>query len=301
MMSNDNKIAIGLDIGGTKIAGAAFDDAGNELAVVTLPTPNLYEVLVDTCHVVVKQVETQIRRRADTVGACAPYADDQVCSNVPSLIGKNLAADLSTKMGITVPLANDTHCAALAEATEGAGKDYRAVLGLIMGTGFAAGFVLDKRIYRGANGQGGEIGHLPLPYYEESDGDPVDCACGQKGCIEKLIAGSGLSRLYKKMTGTPAMAQEITERFNEGEADARRVLDRYYTVVAKAMVTVFHAYDPEIIVVSGGLNALPGLYDEVPKRWGAYCVNRKPRTKFVPAAFGAMAGLRGAARLGTGS
>jgi len=75
-------------------------------------------------------------------------------------------------------------------------------------------------------------------------------------------------------------------------------LDRYYTVFAKAMVAVLHSFDPDIIIPSGGLNSLPGLYTEVPKRWGKYAVSKNPVTKFVPAAFGAIAGLRGAARLG---
>jgi N-acetylglucosamine kinase len=144
----------------------------------------------------------------------------------------------------------------------------------------------------------GEIGHLALPYYEASDGELVPCGCGQTGCIEKLIAGAALARLYHAMTGKDADARHIAELARRGEADALGVLDHYYTIVAKALVTVLHSFDPEIITVSGGLNALPGLYSEVPKRWGKYAVTRNPVTKFVPAMFGAMAGLRGAAWLG---
>ena len=81
------------------------------------------------------------------------------------------------------------------------------------------------------------------------------------------------------------------------EGEALKVLDRYFEVVAKAMVVVLHSFDPEIIVLSGGLNNLPGIYEEVPKRWGKYCYAPNPKTKFVPAKHGPMAGIRGAAWL----
>lgn len=167
-----------------------------------------------------------------------------------------------------------------------------------MGTGVGGGFVLNGQVWAGTNGLCGEIGHMALPYYEESDGERVPCGCGQTGCIEKLIAGAALARLYQTLTGREADAKQIAEQARRGDADALRVLDRYYTIVAKAMIAVLHSFDPDIITVSGGLNSLPGLYEEVPKRWGRYAVCKNPATKFVPATFGATAGVRGAALLG---
>ena len=292
-------IAIGLDLGGTKIAGAAFDANGRELLQITRPTPSSYEGLLETCRDIVVPLEQKCGQAA-SLGACAPYADASSSSNMPFLIGKFLQQDMEKLFGRSVGFANDANCAALAEAKEGAGKNYRAVFGLIMGTGIGGGFILNGHIVAGANGLCGEIGHLPLPYYEESDGERVSCACGQRGCVEKLIAGAGLARLYQAMTRREADARQIAEQARRGEADALRVLDRYYTVVAKAMTVLLHSFDPDIITVSGGLNALPGLYDEVPKRWGKYALSKTPVTKFVPAAFGAMAGLRGAALVGMG-
>ena len=289
--------SIGLDIGGSKIAGAVFDEAGRGLAQIAQPMPDTYEKFMDICYATVKQLEEKCGP-AGSIGACAPYADENVCSNIPFLIGKNLIRDFEVVFRRPVPFSNDANCAALAEAMEGAGKGQRAVFGLIVGTGIGGGFVVDGHVMTGANGLSGEIGHLPLPYYEASDGEQVACGCGQKGCIEKLIAGSGLMRLYTSMTGKEAEGKTISDLARHHDKDALRVLDSYYTTVAKAMVTVLHTFDPDIITVSGGLNHLPGLYEEVPKRWGRYAIAKKPNTKFVPAAFGAMAGLRGAAWLG---
>ncbi|MGB9153354.1 MAG: ROK family protein [Alphaproteobacteria bacterium] len=292
--------AIGLDIGGTKIAGAAYDSTGKELAQIALPTPPTYETFLETCRVIVAQLE-QKTGRAASMGACAPSADASVFANMPALTGKPLRQDLEQLFARKIPFANDANCAALAEAMEGAGSECASVFGLILGTGVGGGFVLNGEIVAGVNGLCGEIGHLPLPYYEPEDGERTPCGCGQSGCIEKLIAGAALSRLYESMTTRTADAKQIGEQARAGDRDALRVLDRYYTVVAKAMVTILHSFDPEIITVSGGLNALPGLYVEVPKRWAQFALAKNAATQFAPAEFGSMSGLRGAAWLGKNS
>ena len=237
------------------------------------------------------RVGVGIAGRIDRERGCVSSA------NLSFLTGKPLLHDLEAKLGRNIRLANDANCAALAEATDGAGASCTSVLGLIMGTGVGAGFVYQGKIMDGFNGVASEIGHLPLPHREEPDGPLAPCSCNQQGCIDKTISGGGLARLYEAMTGKAADAKQIAALSNGGDADALRVLDRFYDVVAKAMVVILHTFDPEIIVVSGGLNALPGLYDEVPKRWGRYCCVAQPKTKFVPARLGATAGLWGAAWL----
>jgi fructokinase len=295
--------SLGLDIGGTKIAGAAFDEKGAEIAQIVLPTPSTYETLLESCRGIVKQLENK-SGKADSIGVGACGFSDRATGfmkgvpNLPALLDKPFCIDLRRILNREIRLENDANCAALAESLEGAGKNYRAVFGLIMGTGIGGGFIFDGRVVAGANGMCGEIGHIPLPFYEKSDGEQILCACGQKSCIEQFIAGAGLARLYQTKTGKSADAKQIGILAKQGNADALNVLDHYYTLVAKAMVVVLHSFDPDIITVSGGLNALPALYDEVPKRWGKYALCKKVTTKFVPASFGAMAGLRGAALLG---
>ena len=294
---------IGLDIGGTKIAGAAFDAKGESLAQFAQPTPKTYEAFLETCRVLVDQLEQKCGR-ADSLGVGLPGHFDLFTgfiscqSNLPHISDRPLRADLERLLKRDILFENDANCAALAEAVEGAGRGHRAVFGLIMGTGIGGGFVLNGRVVSGANGIGGEIGHLPLPHYEESDGERVPCGCGQTGCIERLAAGAALARRYHAQTGLHADAKHIAAQARQGDPEALHVLDLYYTTVAKAMVAILHSFDPDIITVSGGLNSLPGLYTEVPKRWGKYAINPSLVTRFVPATFGAIAGLRGAALLG---
>lgn len=293
----------GLDIGGTKIAGAAFDGTNKEIAQIVRPTPDNYSDLVTTCVDIVHQLDQKCGQPV-SVGVGVPGAIDRATGivpftgNTPALSNKPLQPDLEKILKRPVRLANDADCAALSEAVDGAGAGFQTVLGIIMGTGVGAGFVVRGQLVEGANGLTGEFGQLPLPFRETSDGPLVDCVCGQKGCIDKSISGPALSRLYQQMVGSECDATEIGACAQKGDIDARRVLDQFYTTVAKAMVVVIHTFDPEVIVVSGGLNTLPGMYDEVPKRWGRYAVCKNPKTKFVPAKYGAMSGLRGAAWVG---
>ncbi len=296
--------AIGLDIGGTKIAGAVFDAGGVEIARVIQPTPKDYASFLDVTTDVIRQLEAKCDAVASVgigiPGAVAANPDPlPVISNIPCLSGQNLQRDLAAKLGRKLRLANDADCAALSEAVDGAGAGYRSVFGLIMGTGVGGGFVLDSKLVQGANGLTGEFGHLPLPFREPADGPVVACACKQSGCIDKSASGPALLRLHHVLTGNLLTASpQIADLARQGDVAALASLDAFYTTVAKAMLPVLHMFDPEVIVVCGGLNNLPGLYDAVPQRWEHYTMVSEIKTRFVPAKHGALSGLRGAAWLG---
>jgi len=294
--------SIGLDIGGTKIAGAVFDDKGEVLTQNAVPTPTDYADFLAACGELISEFDKACKQKAKIGIGIAGMIDSKhgtvFAPNIPCLEGRPFRSDCEKTFGRAVRVANDADCAALVEACDGAGQGYRTVFGLIMGTGVGGGLVIDGKIFEGAHGLAGEIGHLPLPFRDAADGPLVDCGCGQKGCIDKSIGGPALARLYKAMTGKQAEAEHIAIRAREGDTEARRVLDQFYTTVAKAMVTVIHSFDPDIIVVSGGLNDLPSLYNEVPKRWGRYALCKALCTKFAAAKYGAISGIRGAARIG---
>lgn len=292
---------LGLDIGGTKIAGGVFSDKGEQTASHVVPTPRDYDAFIRACAETVAALDPKKAHKA--VGIGLPGAIDRQkgsanCVNIPALIDRSLRDDLGARLNRDIVLANDANCLALAEAVDGAGRGMRCVLGLILGTGVGGGLIYDGKIIDGPNGLTGEIGHIPLPYREEADGPVIACGCGQRGCIDKTASGPALARLYAFMNGGPEKdPASIAQEAQAGDAKARAVLDRFYEIVAKAMIVPIHAFDPDAIVASGGLNGLPGLYEEVPKRWGKYCYNKNPKTRFVPAQHGPMAGLRGAAFL----
>ena len=295
--------AIGMDIGGTKIASALFDAEGVELTRLIVPTPASYNELLHICRSMIADLDVASESRP-TIGVGLPGVisaatrELPVIANVPCLSGHDLRADLEHSSQRPVPITNDANCAALSEAIDGAGAGYRHVFGLIMGTGVGGGLVIDGRLVEGANGIAGEIGHLPLPFRMEADGPAVPCACGQLGCIDKTVSGPALARFWHWATGSDLAVITLCEQARHGDAVALDVLDRFYTTAAKAMIAVIHAYDPDIIVVSGGLNNLPGFYEAVPQRWEQFAVVKNLKTRLVPAQHGALSGMRGAAWLG---
>lgn len=293
---------IGLDCGRTKIAGALFSHDGALLAQNVLPTPKSYEAFLDTCRQLVAGFDQEAGAPCP-VGVGFPGAIDHEMGsttdvNLAFMVGKPFRNDLSKLLNRNVSIANDSKCIALAEAMDGAGYGYSSVLGLNIGTGIGSGLIINGQLLDGPNGLAGEVGHLPLPFREEADGPLTACGCGQKDCAEKAIAGPAFARLYSFMTGKQAQGPEIAALAKAGDADALRVLDRYYDILAKAMLTPIYAFDPEIIVISGGMNNLPGMYEELPKRLQKYSLVKNLKTKFAPAVHGPMAGLRGAAWLG---
>ena len=290
---------IGLDIGGTKIAGAVLSAEGGQEAFCRVSTPKDYGEFLNACIHVIETLEKESGRKC-SVGVSVAGAIDEASGVVTSanlaLNGKVFRDDLAALAARPIRVANDANCFALSEYVDGAGAGCSSVLGLILGTGVASGFIIGGKFLTGANGLCGEIGHLPLPFRAPEDGVPELCFCRQY-CIEKAISGSALERLYHFMTGTEKDAPSIADAARKEEASAIRVLDRYYEIVAKAMIAALYSFDPEVIVVGGGLCGLPGLYEEVPKRWGKYAVTPEIKTKFLPAKHGPESGLRGAAWL----
>jgi len=292
---------IGLDIGGTKIASAAFSQGGVKLAESIVPTPGTYTEFLKTTAQQVRLIEQQVTG-ACTVGislcgALDHTAGTAVVENIPYLNGQSVRSDMKTAIGHDIRLNNDMNCAALAEAIDGAGKGYNSVVGLTISTGVGSGYIFRGHIVDGPNGLTGEFGHLPMPFRQEGDAPLFPCICKQSTCIEKAICGGGLVRLYTMMTGKAAEPKTIGELASAKDPEALRVMDCYYEMVAKSMIVLLYTFDPEAIVVSGGLSQLPGLFDEVPRRWGKYALVKEVKTKFLPATHGPLASVRGAAWL----
>ncbi len=295
---------VGIDLGGTKIAAVALGADGAELARHRRPTPRDYDATLDAL--------------AETVAALDPFGTGGVgislpgivypaagmvrAVNLPWLAGHPFAEDAARRIGRPVRIANDANCFTLSEATDGAAVGSAVVFGVILGTGVGGGIVVDGRILPGANGLAGEWGHAPLPWREEADGPPVPCGCGKTGCLETVLCGAGLSRLHRHLTGddgtgNAADPQEIAARALAGDPAAAATLTRHADALARALAPVLNLLDPDMVVVGGGLSALPGLCESVTRRWGSWALAAAPRTRMAVARHGGESGMRGAARL----
>lgn len=296
------RLRIGVDLGGSKIEGAAIDAAGAVLLRRRIPTPaGDYDATLDAIADLVAGIERQIGAPA-TVGIGMPGAISPATglvknANSVCLNGRPLQADLETALGRPVRLANDANCFALSEATDGAAAGHGIVFGVILGTGVGGGIAIDGRLLVGADAIAGEWGHNPLPWPRPAELPGALCYCGKSGCIETFLSGPAIAADHRRETGCEIDAAAIAVAASAGEGAARATLDRYFDRLARALATVINLIDPDAIVLGGGLSAVTALYDEVPRRWGRYVFSDRVATRLLPPAHGDSSGVRGAAWL----
>jgi fructokinase len=295
-------LRIGIDLGGTKIAGALLGDGGRPLAEHRMPAPRHdYAATIGAIAHMVHALEQQSGATGSIgigiPGSVAPGSGLVQNANSTWLNGKPLARDLEAHLGRPVRLANDANCFALSEAVDGAGAGVRSVFGVILGTGCGGGLVFDGRLIDGPRGVGGEWGHNPLPWSTAEEHPGERCWCGRRGCMETWVSGTGLEADHARVAGERLPAEEIAARAGRGEAAARATLDRHASRLARGLAHVINIFDPDVIVLGGGLSKLAHLYEAVPALAAPYVFADPARVAIRPPVWGDAGGVRGAAWL----
>jgi fructokinase len=296
------RFRIGLDVGGTKIAGAALDADGRICAERRVATPaGDYSGTIAAIAGVVAALEREIGWGAP-VGIGIPgtiVAATGLVKNANStwLIGRPLGRDVEAALGREVRFANDANCFALSEATDGAAAGCATVFGVILGTGVGGGVVACGRLLVGANAIAGEWGHNPLPAPAPGESPGPPCYCGRTGCIETFLSGPGLAADHRRHGGAVLAGPDIAAAAAAGDPGCRATLDRYADRLARALAGVVNLIDPDAIVLGGGLSRLGFLYDEVPRRWERHVFSDTVVTRLLPPRHGDASGMRGAAWL----
>jgi len=232
-----------------------------------------------------------------TPGAVSPATGLMKNCNSVWLNGQPLERDLGARLARPLRLANDANCFALSEARDGAAAGTRAVFGVIVGTGTGGGLVLDGQIWNGCNAIAGEWGHNPLPWPQASELPGPPCWCGRSGCLELYLSGPALARDHRAATGQALAPPEIIARAQLGDPAAEETLVRYEARMARGLATVINLFDPDVIVLGGGLSKVTRLYANVPPLWAPLVFSDQVRTRLVPPLHGDASGVRGAAWL----
>jgi glucokinase len=279
---------VGVDVGGTKIAAAVV--SGSEtVGAVEHPTD------VSSGDAVIAGIEAAVREVAqqpEAVGVGMPsqieFATGTVVAsvNIP-LEGVPLREELSRRIGAPVFLDNDANCAALAEAaTLGASN----LVMLTLGTGVGGGVVIDGQIFRGASGLGAELGHVTI----QADGPECPGNCPNRGCLEALCSGTALQR-DAGMSGRDAVA-----RAGEGDEQVLAVFERLGRNLGAGMAAMVNVFEPERLVIGGGLSRAAELFFETARAEAAARALPKlfERVEIGLAQAGADAGVIGAGLLG---
>jgi len=256
----------GIDLGGTKIEARLFDDRWAVLATRRLATPtDDYDDLVTALHEQIRWLQAEAGDPELPVGVGAPGLINPATgiaftANLPAT-GRTLSADLSARSGKSVPFLNDCRAFALSEAALGAGRDHATVAGLVLGTGVAGGLVVNGALAPTQNGQGGELGHCAISHQiVERLGLPIrGCGCGRIGCYETLLSGPGLQHLAQHVTGNEISPEDLAARVLARDTDAELVYQHWLQLAAELVDLMMMTYDPNCIVLGGGLSHLPNL------------------------------------------
>jgi len=252
---------LGIDIGGSAVKAGLVDENG-EVIVKS-------ETEIDrSCkrETVMETVIRSIRELVITndivmsslfgIGVSSPGSIDTVNGevalsggNVPNWGGTKVREILSKEFNLPVSLANDGNCVALAEAWIGAAKNCDDVICVALGTGVGGGIISRGKLIEGHKGFAGEIGH----FVTHAGGR--ECACGGKGCFEKYAATSALVREGSEIRNNWYTGRNIFDDANAGDEEALALVDRWTDEVAYGISGLVHIFNPEVILIGGGVSA----------------------------------------------
>ena len=273
-MSDTTELSVGVDVGGTKIAAAAVSRT-SVISRHEQPTVLDAEGILGDIEAAARSAIDDAGGPVTAVGIGVPsqvhFASGRVMAsvNIP-LEGFELREELGSRLGLPVYVDNDGNCAALAEAHLAEGGAARHLVMYTMGTGVGGGVVIDGLVFRGATGLGAELGHVVI----QADGPECPGNCPNRGCMEALCSGLALERdatqLGRERPESPlgrivaekgrVTGRETVAIARSGDADAGRLLERVGTWLGVGIANAINSFEPEWVVVGGGLSAALDLF-----------------------------------------
>ncbi len=294
------KKAIGIDLGGTSIKGGVVDESGEILIKLEHETPkgvSSYEVLKGMAMVINELLNHHSEIRV--IGIGSPGFIDSVNGkvlghggNIPNWKGTDIKGYLErifSNMNIYVE--NDANVAGISEAWKGAGKDFQNFIMITLGTGLGGCiYTRETGLWHGQNFQGAELGHAIL--YPNGR----LCTCGQKGCVERYVSGTAIEIMYYEATNQIRRSKDIFSLYEKDE-NAKKTIYDFSDNLAVYISTIKNIFDPEGIIIGGGLiNAREYWWDRMINSYNQY-VNNPEGMKIVPAIYLNDSGIIGAAKL----
>nr|WP_245302160.1 ROK family protein [Symbiobacterium terraclitae] len=298
---------MGIDIGGTGIKAAIVDARGNILQHGETPT-GASEGAAGVLERVRRLGSSLIERAGTQVVACGVGSAGRIdhrrghvifaSENLPGWTGTDLGAELHRAFGLPVFVDNDVNAASLAEAWIGAARGASDFLMLTLGTGVGGAITLGGRLWRGARCGAGEVGHMAL----YPGGEP--CPCGGVGCAERYVSAKALTRRANEalaegrpFRGIRDVISAATSASGHRQAAARQGVERWTADLALFLMNLQMAFDPQLIVVGGGIVRLGYWWDRLVQTAARECRARSAAIRLRQARLGPDAGVVGAARL----
>lgn len=256
------KYYMGIDIGGTAIKAGIIDENGKVLYRCLTNTPPLGSSagFADNIWTTAEKVKEEAEKMQLTLSGIGVSSAGQIntgngvvigaCANIDNWIGTPIKDTLEKQFSLPVTVANDANCALLAECWLGNGKGYRHVVAYTIGTGVGGGILVDGKLLSGRDGIAGELGHSILFAGGE------ECTCGNHGCFEKYGSARAFVNKVKTSTGRSDLNGKII--FDEAQAGSKEMqqyIDEFLEIHANAITGFVHLFNPEIIIIGGGISA----------------------------------------------
>ena len=308
---------LGIDIGGTSIKGAIVNENGEIISdKISLPivagedqeitifklTSLIKEFLVKNSDKKVSGIGLGIPGSLDTKNGVVDFSNNLKWKNL------KIVEIMQNSLDLPVKISNDANVATLGEARFGAGKQYKNIVMLTLGTGVGGGVVIDGKLFEGNLGKGTELGHITLVY------NGPQCSCGRKGCLEMYASATALIRqtkeamehnpnslLWKEVNSIDEVdGKTVFDAERKGDKIASIVVAHYISYLGEGILNYLNIFRPECVVLSGGI-AKEGanLTDRLTKYLEdqEYGYPFAPKTVIKTAELGYNAGIIGAASL----
>lgn len=308
-----SKYAFGVDIGGTTVKLGLFDAQGNVIDKWEIPTIKDNagaKVLPDIADSIKAKMEEKAIAKSDVagVGVGAPGAVDAEGTLVSGAVNIgwgcfNIPEELGKLVDMPVKAANDANIAAFGEMWQGGGKGHSDIVAVTLGTGVGGGIIVNGHILIGANGAGGEIGHIHI-----EDNETEACGCKNYGCLEQYTSATGITRLANRrlakddkasvLRSGEVSAKTVFDAVKAGDELAIEVAKQFGEYLGKGLALVACTVNPEVFVIGGGVSkAGEILIDYIKPSFEKYTFMACRNTEFALAKLGNDAGIYGAAGL----
>ena len=307
------KYGFGVDLGGTTVKIAYFDETGNMISKWEIPT-----VTADCGSRILPDIAASIREFREKNGIAAesllgvgigvPGPVDAK-GNVNRCVNLgwgvfNICNELGALTGLPVKAGNDANVAAMGEYWKGGGKGCKNMVFVTLGTGVGGGIIIEGRLLHGSHGSGAEIGHMVLNPQET-----IVCNCGKRGCVEQYCSATGIVRLAKNRLdrdNAPSSlrslenitCRDIFDAGKAGDQVALEILEQYFDYMGQFLGNICSVVDPEVVVIGGGVSKAGDiLLKGIEPYFKKYVFHAASTVQFNLASLGNAAGSYGAFKL----
>ena len=307
------KYGFGVDVGGTTIKMGFFETSGkliDKWEIKTDTSNGGENILSDIAKAIDNKLAQEGISKNDVqgvgVGVPGPVNSKGIVLKCVNLGGGvfNVEEELASLTGLKVKAGNDANVAALGEMWQGAGKGSEDMVMVTLGTGVGGGIIVDGKVIAGANGAGGEIGHITV------NNDEIEaCNCGQYGCLEQYTSATGIVRMAKRKlaktdeeTSLRAVeelsAKTIFDEAKKGDKIAGELVEELGKILGGTLSNIAAVTNPEVIVIGGGVSkAGQILIDTIHKHFTESVFHACKDTRFVLAGLGNDAGMYGCVKM----